>query len=63
MWGEIDAVIKNKNPESIAVLKEIVNDCARRMDRDKVFRAQTSSFLRRVQICTTNGGLYFEAEL
>ena len=36
MQREIDAVIKDKKPESIAVLKEIVNECTRRMDRDKV---------------------------
>ena len=63
MWGEIDAVIKDKKRESIAVLKEIVNDSTRRMDRDKVLRATTSRFLRRVEICATNGGSHFEAEL
>ena len=39
MLGEIDAVIKDKKPESIEILKEIVNYCKRRMDRDKVLRA------------------------
>ena len=63
MWGEFGAVIKDKKPESITVLKEIVNDCPRRMDRDKVFRVTTLSFLRRVEIRATNGGSHFEAEL
>ena len=63
MQGEIDAVVKDKNPESIAFLKEIVSDCTGRMDRDKFLRATISSFLRRVEICATNGGSHFEAEL
>ena len=57
------AVVKDKKPESIAVLKEIVNDSTRRMHRNKVLRAITSSFLRRAEICATNGDSHFETEL
>ena len=63
MRGEIYAVIKDEKPESIAVLEEIINNCTRRMDRDKVLRATTSSFLRRVEICATSGGSHFAADL
>ena len=37
MWGEIDAVIKDKKPESIAVEKEIVNDCLMRSSNTEFY--------------------------
>ena len=63
MWGEFYAVIKVKKLESVVVLKEIVNNYKKRMDKDKNLRATTSSFLRRMEICASNGGSHFEAEL
>ena len=60
-WGEMDEVIRQRQPETLEHLKEIVEKAAEAKSADEVIKA-TSSVRKRAILCVKNHGGHFEAE-
>ena len=60
-WGEMDEVIRQRQPETLEHLKEIVEEAAEAKSADEVIKA-TSSVRKRAILCVKNHGGHFEAE-
>ena len=61
-WGDMETVLKQKKPETLQQIQEIVTLEAAAMDPSKVIRA-TQNFRRRVQLCRIKTSGHFEAEI
>ena len=54
-WGELQEIVREKNPESLEDVIEIVTEAAASMESLKVIRA-TQNFRRRVELCRKKKG-------
>ena len=62
LWGELQATVIEKSPESLQEVIDVVNEGAASMERSKIIRA-TKNFRRRVELCRKKKGGHFEAEV
>ena len=61
-WGDMEDKIRQKNPQSLQEIKDIVDQEAADMDASRVVRA-CQNFRRRVEICHQKKGGHFESEI
>ena len=62
LWGELQAIVLEKSPESLQEVIDVVNEGAASMERSKIIRA-TKNFRRSVELCRKKKGGHFEAEV
>ena len=60
--GDLQEIVREKNPASLQEIVDIVTKAAASMERSKVIRA-TQNFRRKVELCRKKKGGHFEAKV
>ena len=61
-WGDLQEIVREKNPESLQEIVDIVTEAAASMERSKVMRV-TQNFRRKVELYRKKKGGHFEAKV
>ena len=62
LWGHLQQIVYEKNPESLEELKTILDEAASSISEETV-RSAAANFRRRVELCLQSRGGHFEGRL